>query len=73
MISAKLSSTYQLAIPKSIRESMHLKAGQQFTIIARGNIIEMVPIRSIAEARGSFSDIKGYHSDDYRDRRERSL
>lgn len=52
---------------------MHLKAGQQFTIIARGNIIEMVPIRSIAEARGSFSDIKSYDSDDYRDRRDRIL
>lgn len=73
MISAKLSSKYQLAIPKVIRESMHLKAGQQFTIIARGNIIEMVPIRSIAEARGTFSELGDYHSNDYRDRKDRTL
>ncbi len=73
MISAKLSSKYQLSIPKAIRESLNLKAGQQFTLITIGNIIEMVPVRSIADARGSFSDCGNYDSSDYRDRLERSL
>ena len=73
MISAKLSSKFQLSIPKTIRDSLELKAGQQFTIITRGNIIEMVPIRTLADARGSLSDCGDFSSDDYRDRQERNL
>ena len=78
MISAKLSSKFQLSIPKAIRESLHLKAGQQFTIITRGKIIEMVPIISVTDARGSFSDCGEYNSDgsdsnSYRDRQDRTL
>ena len=73
MISAKLSSKYQLSIPKIIRESLNLKAGQQFALITRGQIIEMIPIHSIADARGTFADCGDYTSDDYRDRQERNL
>ena len=73
MISAKLSSKYQLAIPKAIRESLNLKAGQQFSLVTIGNVIEMVPISSIKDARGSFSDCGSYDSSDYRDRLERGL
>ena len=68
MISAKLSSKFQLAIPKVIRDQLDLKAGQQFTLIAKGNIIELVPIHSLAEARGSF---KGSNPNEYRDHQDR--
>ena len=71
MISAKLSSKYQLSIPKSIRDSLNLKAGQQFTLITIGKIIEMVPILSIADARGSIKYDGNHDSSDYRDRKER--
>ncbi|MBT7410027.1 MAG: AbrB/MazE/SpoVT family DNA-binding domain-containing protein [Methylococcales bacterium] len=73
MISAKLSSKYQLSIPKSIRESLKLKAGQQFTLITIGKIIEMVPIISVENARGMLGQCDEYNSDDYRDRKERDL
>jgi len=73
MISAKLSSKYQLCIPKSIRESLNLKAGQQFTLVTIGKIIEMVPIRSIADSRGLLADCGDYSSEDYRDRLERDI
>ena len=63
MNSAKLSSKFQLAIPKDIREQMNLKASQQFTIITKGDIIELAPIRSLKAARGSF---KGRDSTNYR-------
>ena len=43
MSQAKLSSKFQLSIPKEIREEMTLEAGQQFTILTRGNIIELIP------------------------------
>ena len=75
MISAKLSSKYQVSIPKAIRESLNLKSGQQFTLITRGSIIEMVPFQSINDARGSFSEFKAsdtVSSDEYRDRQDRN-
>ncbi|WP_340120676.1 AbrB/MazE/SpoVT family DNA-binding domain-containing protein [Methylobacter svalbardensis] len=68
MISAKLSSKFQLAIPKAIRDQLDLKAGQQFTLIAKGDIIELIPVRSLAAARGSFKDS---NPDDYRDHQDR--
>ncbi len=68
MQTATLSSKYQLAIPKAIRETLNLKAGQKFTVIAKGNIIELVPVRSLQAMRGV---LKGADIDDYRDRRDR--
>ena len=76
MISAKLSSKYQIAIPKAIRENMGIKSGQQFTLITRGSIIEMIPMQSIDNARGSFSEFKTtdtVKSEEYRDRQDRNL
>jgi AbrB family looped-hinge helix DNA binding protein len=68
MISAKLSSKFQLAIPKTLRDQLDLKAGQQFTLIAKGNIIELVPVRSLQAAKGSFA---GCNPDNYRDHQDR--
>ena len=73
MLQAKLSSKFQLSIPKALREDMHLQAGQQFTLVARGNIIELIPSRSIKEARGMLSSNEYKHSSEYRDRQERTL
>lgn len=68
MQTATLSSKYQLAIPKAIRETLNLKAGQKFTVIAKGNIIELVPVRSLQAMRGM---LKGANTDNYRDRQDR--
>ncbi len=73
MIQAKLSSKFQLSIPKAIREDLHLQAGQQFTLVARGNIIELIPLRLIEEARGMLSSSNYQNSSEYRDRQERAL
>ena len=72
MLQAKLSSKFQLSIPKSMREDLHLQAGQQFTLIARGNIIELIPSRSVQEARGMLSSCEYQDTHEYRDRRDRS-
>jgi AbrB family looped-hinge helix DNA binding protein len=68
MISATLSSKYQLAIPKAIREELGLQAGQKFAVIAKGDVIELVPLRSLKAARGMF---KGADPSGYRDRKDR--
>jgi AbrB family looped-hinge helix DNA binding protein len=68
MQTATLSSKYQLAIPKAIREILNLKAGQKFTVIAKGNIIELVPVRSLQSMRGV---LRGVNTENYRDRQDR--
>jgi len=68
MHTATLSSKFQLAIPKSVRDSMNLKAGQKFTVISKGNIIELVPIPSMKKMRGI---LKGANTEGYRDHQDR--
>ncbi len=43
MTSVTLSSKFQLSIPKAVREEMHLKAGQKFAIIPKGDTIILEP------------------------------
>jgi len=68
MTSVTLSSKFQLSIPKAIREEMHLKAGQKFAIIPKGDTIVLAPIRSLDEMRGILS---GADTSNYRDRTDR--
>ncbi len=70
MQQAKLSSKFQLSIPKRIRDEMRLQAGQKFTIVTRGNVIELIPAKSIKDAKGMLP-LTQYDSADYRDRQDR--
>ena len=72
MLQARLSSKFQLSIPKAMRHDLDLKAGQEFTLLARGRIIELIPQRSIKEARGMLSGCECADSSEYRDRLERN-
>ena len=45
MLAATLSSKYQLAIPKAIRDELGLQAGQRFAVVAKGRVIELVTRR----------------------------
>ena len=68
MVSATLSSKFQLSIPKAIREEMQLQAGQKFAIIPKGDTIVLAPIRPLNEMRGI---LKGADTSNYRDRTDR--
>jgi len=68
MHTATLSSKYQLSIPKGIRELLNLQAGQKFTVLAKGKVIELVQVRSIKEMRGF---LKGANTENVRDRQDR--
>jgi AbrB family looped-hinge helix DNA binding protein len=68
MTSVTLSSKYQIAVPKAIRTELGLKAGQQFAVIPKGSVIELVPVRSLESARGM---LRGADASDYRDRTDR--
>jgi len=57
MTKAKISPKYQVVIPKAIREELELKPGQVVEVIAHGDRIEMVPVRSLSEMRGFLAGI----------------
>jgi len=57
MTEAKISPKYQVVIPKAIREELDLKPGQRVQVIAHGNSIEMVPVRTLREMRGFLAGI----------------
>ncbi|WP_299591430.1 AbrB/MazE/SpoVT family DNA-binding domain-containing protein [uncultured Microbulbifer sp.] len=52
MAVATLSSKFQFGIPKSVREELGLQAGQKFTVISKGGVIGLVPLRSLVELTG---------------------
>lgn len=57
METVKISPKFQVVIPKKIRESMHLKPGQQMQVIEYGNRIEFIATRSAKSMRGFLGDI----------------
>jgi len=68
MNTATLSAKFQISIPKEIREAMHLKAGQQFIFIPKGNSLHLVPKINIKKARGIMA---GANTENIRDRQDR--
>ena len=47
-----LSPKFQISIPKKIRESLNLKAGDKFQIVAYDQRIELIPIEEISALKG---------------------
>lgn len=54
MDTVTLSPKFQIVIPRAIRESLRLKAGQKLQIINFDGQIVVVPLRPIKEMRGAF-------------------
>ncbi len=52
MSTVKLSSKFQIVIPKTIREEMGLSAGQLFHLIRIGDRLEFIPVRDLKNERG---------------------
>jgi AbrB family looped-hinge helix DNA binding protein len=68
MDTVTISEKYQMVIPKAVREKWKIKPGQKVRLIVYGNVLEVVPVRTIKEARGF---LKGMSSDVDRDEEER--
>jgi len=64
MQTVTVSPKFQVVIPKTIRESLKLKAGQKMSVLEYDGRIEMIPDREIAELRGF---LKGINTDFERD------
>jgi AbrB family looped-hinge helix DNA binding protein len=45
---AKVSSKYQIVIPKDVRIRADIRPGQEFQVIAKGDVVTLVPDKPIA-------------------------
>lgn len=52
-----ISSRYQVVIPKDVREKLGLRPGQKVMAIPYRGRVELVPVRSMKEARGFLKGI----------------
>jgi len=60
MNTVKVSSKFQVVIPKEIREMIGLEVGTRLEIISYGTRIELVPIQPMKKLKGVF---KGLNTD----------
>jgi AbrB family looped-hinge helix DNA binding protein len=64
----KLSSKFQISIPKEVREQQGWRPGQEFVFLPKGNSVVLVPAPDHDSLRGI---AKGANPENYRDRNDR--
>ena len=64
----KLSTKFQISIPKTVRDEHHWAAGQEFVIIPKGKGVLVMPVPELDDLRGI---AKGADTDADRDRIDR--
>ena len=69
METVTISPKYQVVIPKSIRDRLDLKPGQQVHVLSYGDRIEFLPVRPATETRGL---LRGLDTGSVRDHVERT-
>ena len=52
MTSVTVSPKFQVVIPKAVRESMGVVAGQKMQVLVYKNRIELIPIQAMETMRG---------------------
>ena len=65
---SKLSSKYQISIPKAVRERLAWRPGQKIAFIDRGDSVVMVPVPDREALAGM---ARGANIENYRDRNDR--
>jgi AbrB family looped-hinge helix DNA binding protein len=68
MAQTRVSSKYQVVIPKEIRERHGLKPGQVFQVISKGDVITLVPDRPLSAFRGI---LRGLPTTGFREKKDR--
>jgi AbrB family looped-hinge helix DNA binding protein len=57
MQTVTVSPKFQIVIPKSIREALHLRPGQKMQVMEYAGRVELIPERDIKELRGFLKGI----------------
>lgn len=65
---ARLSSKFQISIPKSVRLDRQWQAGQVFAFIPKGEGVLLVPVPALEDLAGM---AQGASTEDVRDRADR--
>ena len=68
MARTKVSSKYQVVIPKDARRSADVRVGQEYQVIVKGSQITLVPDRPIASMRGF---VRGIRTSGFREKKDR--
>jgi AbrB family looped-hinge helix DNA binding protein len=66
---ARLSSKFQISIPKSVRVGRSWQVGQEFAFIPKGEGLLLVPVPRVEALAGL---ARGATAEDYRDRADRA-
>jgi AbrB family looped-hinge helix DNA binding protein len=64
----RLSSKYQISIPKAVRQAQRWQAGQEFAFIPKGEGVLLVPVPQQQDLAGL---ARGAKARNYRDRSDR--
>jgi AbrB family looped-hinge helix DNA binding protein len=70
MTTVTVSPKFQIVLPKELRESMHIKAGEKFMAWDIGGVIELVRVRPAKAYRGLS---KGLSTEVPREKKDRDL
>lgn len=57
MQTVTVSPKFQVVIPRTVRESLHLRPGQKMQVIEYEGRVELIPQRDISELRGFLKGI----------------
>lgn len=57
MQTVTVSPKFQVVIPKSVREALHLRPGQKIQVVEYEGRIELIPERDIKDLRGFLKGI----------------
>lgn len=68
MSRTKVSSKYQVVIPKDVRSRIDVRPGQEFQVITKGGVITLVPDKPIASMRGF---LRGMRTTGFREKKDR--
>jgi AbrB family looped-hinge helix DNA binding protein len=68
MARTRVSSKYQVVIPKEVREGAGVRPGQHFQVVSKGGVITLVPDRPISEMRGY---LRGMRTTGFREKKDR--
>ena len=63
-----VSPKYQVVIPKEVREKLPLHKGQKMTVMAKGDIIILMPSAPLKHYRGF---LKGMNRENIREKKDR--
>ena len=68
MARTRVSSKYQIVIPKDVRDRAKIRVGQEFQVITKGGNVTLVPDKPISSMRGF---VRGIRTSGFREKKDR--